>query len=308
MLRSLDPVGAPLDRAIDALQALRERIAVGIGPLVNAFSGGAQPVDPELAPLPSLPAYREFVAGLKRYRAYDGETGAKHLRRAVELDSTFVAPLIQLAFQATWAGDETCSLTDSIGAVLEPRRDRLSTWNRLTIDLLLAYCRGDLAEAVDLLGARFEAYPRSPVARDHYQMALEGVNRPKAVREILLGMDSERILAWEDREYWARLAMTWHMTGEHESELAITDRWRDSADGLWREVRGRTLAALGREREVMELLATGDTALESFADQWLKMAAELAAHGHPRTATAIAESVLTRLELEPDTGWVLRSL
>jgi DNA-binding SARP family transcriptional activator len=301
VLRSFDPVGAPLDRAIDALEALRERIAVGIGPLVNAFGGGT-PVDPDLVPLPSLPAYREFVAGMKRY----GEARVEHLRRAAELDSTFAAPLIQLAFHATWWSDEGCSLTDSVAVVLEPRRDRLSAWNRLTIDLLHAYCRGDVAEAVDLLGARFEAYPRSSVARNHYQGALEGANRPRAVREVLLG-DPER--DWKsDSDYWSRLAMTWHMTGEHESELAITDRWRDSADGVWWEVRGRTLAALGRERELMELLATGDTALESFAREWLRMAAELAAHGHPRTASAMAESVLTRLELEPDTGWVLRSL
>jgi len=311
MLRSFDPVGAPLDRAIDALEALRERIAVGLSPLVNA-SVWPQAVDPDLAPLPSLPAYREFVAGQKRYRSGEAEQGAEHLRRAAELDSSFVAPLIHLAMHATWWSDEGCLLTDSIGVVLEPRRDRLSAWNRLTIDLLRAHCRGDVAEAVDLLGARFEAYPRSSVARSHYEMALEGANRPRAVREVLLGMDPERDLTLSSPEdatgYWSRLAMTWHMTGDYRSELAITDRWRDSAGRVWREVRGRTLVALGRERELRELLATGDTALESFAREWLRMAAELAAHGHQRSAIVMAESVLTRLELEPDTGWVLRSL
>jgi DNA-binding SARP family transcriptional activator len=313
MLRSFDPVGAPLDRAIDALEALRERMAVGIGPLVNVFSWG-HPVDPDLVPLPSLPAYREFVAGMKRYRSFDGEGGAEHLRRAVELDSTFVAPLIQLAYEATWWGDETCSLTDSIGVALEPRRDRLSAWNRLTIDLLRAYCRGDVAEAVDLLGKRLEAYPGSGIARSHYAMALVDANQPRAAREILLDMAPERDLAWRHSpkqvwpRYWSRLASTYHMTGEYGSELDITDRWRDSTAEEWREIRGRALAALGREREVREFLTSGDSTLESFAGEWLRMAAELAAHGHPRTATPVAESVLTRLELEPDTGWVLASL
>jgi hypothetical protein len=299
MLRSFDPVGAPTERAIDALEALREHIAVGLSPLVNAFGQGPPPVDPDLVPPPSLAAYREFVAGLKRYHSYDHVAGAKHLRRAAELDPTFAAPLIQLAFHATWWSDQGCSLTDSIGVVLEPRRDLLSTWNRLTIDLLRAFCRGELAEAVDLLGARLEAYPRSAVARSQYEEGLEGANRPRAMREVLLAMDPEN---------WSRLAMTWHMTGDHREELAITDRWRDSADGVWREVRGRTLAALGREREVRQLLATGDTALESFAGTWLRIAAELAAHGHQRIATVMAESVLTRLEPQPDTGWVLGSL
>jgi hypothetical protein len=98
------------------------------------------------------------------------------------------------------------------------------------------------------------------------------------------------------------------MTGEYGPELAITDRWRDFAAGEWREVRGRALAAVGGERETREFLASGDTALERFASEWLGIAAELAAHGHHRTAFVVAESVLTRLELEPDTGWVLGSI
>ena len=313
LLRSLDPVGAPVARAIDALDALRERIAVGLSPLVNVFSQGT-PVSPDLVFLPSLPAYREFVAGVKADRSFDGQTAAEHWRRAAELDSTFAAPLIQLAYHATIWTDDRCSLTDSIGVVLEPRRDRLTAWDRLTIDLLLAFCRGDMAKAVNLLGARLDEYPRSGIAKSHYAMALEGANRPRAAREILLGMDPERDLGWRYSpkqvwpRYWSRLAPTYHMTGEYRSELAITDRWRDSAAGEWREVRTRALAALGREREARELLATGDTALESFASDWLRMAAEFAAHGDPRTATAMAESVLTRLKLEPDTGWVLSSL
>jgi hypothetical protein len=145
-------------------------------------------------------------------------------------------------------------------------------------------------------------------------MALEGANQPRAAREVMLGMDPERDLGWRHSpeevwpRYWSRLAITWHETGEFQSELAITDRWRDSAAAEWREIRGRALAALGPGQELRKLLATGDTALESFASEWLGISAELAAHGHTRTATAMAESVLTRLELEPDTGWVLRSL
>jgi DNA-binding SARP family transcriptional activator len=313
MLHSFDPVGAPVARAIDALDALRERIAVGLSPLVNVFSRGT-PVGPDLAPLPSLPAYREFVAGVKSDHSFDGEAAAEHWWRAVELDSTFVAPLIQLAYHASMWNDDRCSLTDSIGVLLEPRRDRLTAWDRLSIDLFRAYCRGDIAEGLDLLGARLEAYPRSGIAKSHYAMALEAANRPRAAREILLGMDPERDLGWRSSpkvvwpRYWSRLATTWHMTGEYGPELAITDRWRDSAAGEWRAVRSRALAALGRERELRELLARGDSGLESFASEWLSIAAELAAHRHRRTATAMAESVLTRLELEPDTGRVVGSL
>ena len=104
--------------------------------------------------------------------------------------------------------------------------------------------------------------------------------------------------------YWWRMAATWHMPGDYAAELGITDRWRDSAALEWQEIRGRALAALGREREVMALLASSaGVSVDSVAEDQLEIATELAAHGHPRTAMAIAESILARFELEPDTGW-----
>ena len=100
MLRSFDPVGAPLERATDALEALRERIAAGLSPLVNVFNRGI-PIDPDLiAPAEpcGLPRVRgRAEAGTVRRR----EAEAEHYRRAAGLDTTFAAPLIQLAYRAT---------------------------------------------------------------------------------------------------------------------------------------------------------------------------------------------------------------
>lgn len=110
-------------------------------------------------------------------------------------------------------------------------------------------------------------------------------------------------MAWESW-YWSTMATTWHMSGDHASELGITDRWRDSAAVEWQGVRGRALAALGREREVMALLASSaGMSVDSVAGHQLDMATELAVHGHLRTAMVIAESLLARFALEPDTGW-----
>ena len=158
VLKSFDPVGAPVERAPVALQMLREQIAGGLSPLVNALNRG-NPVDPDLALPQSLAAYREFVAGLKARRLDDWGEESDHYRRAARLDSTFVAPLIQLAWRATQ--NDECTITDSIGHVLEPRRERLSLWNRLTIGQLNAFCRGDMSEAVRLIDERHTAYPKS---------------------------------------------------------------------------------------------------------------------------------------------------
>ena len=304
-LRSFDPVGAPVERAMGALEALREQVARGLSPLVNSGEIWNGPVDPDLSPPPSLPAYREFVAGL---REVEWEAAANHYRQAAKLDSTFAAPLIQLAFIAT--GNDECSVTDSIGVVLEPRRDGLTAWTRMTIDALRARCRGDMAEAVRYLEQRYRAYPRSVLAGGVYAtLGLQPSNQPRAAREILraarellLRLDPERAMQWTSW-YWWRMANTWHMPGDYAAELGITDRWRDSAAEEWQVVRGRALAALGRERELMALLAiSAGVSPDSVAEHQLTIATELVAHGHHRTAMALAESILARFELEPDTG------
>ena len=303
ILRSVDLVGAPVERAAAALEELRERIAGSLSPLVNTMNRG-NPIDPDLVTPPSLPAYREFVAGLRDGRLDDWGAEAEHYRRAARLDSTFAAPLIQLAFRATQY--DQCSITDSIAVVLAPRRERLTAWNRMTIDLLRASCRGNVDEAVRLLEQRYRTYPRSAAAQAHYAGALLFANQPRAAREILSRLDPERDLGWRYSpdevwpRYWWRLAGASHMLGEYRTELGITDRWRDSAAWEWQVVRGRALAALGREREVMELLGrTTGASLDLDAWRMLPIATELAAHGHPRTAMAVAESVLARLEREP---------
>jgi hypothetical protein len=181
MLRSFDPVGAPVERAMDALETLRERIAGGLSPLVNPEIWAGS-VEPDLVPPPSLPAYREFMSGIQQW-FQDEEAAIAHYRRAARLDSTFDAPLIQLAIHAMW--DDECSITDSIGAVLDRRRDHLATWNRITIDLLRAQCRGDMAEAVNLLAQLHGAYPRSVLAGGRYvRHGLLPSNQPRAAREM----------------------------------------------------------------------------------------------------------------------------
>ena len=115
--RVLDPScrPAPRSRARAAhSRALREGVAADISAVVNP-AGRIFTVDPDLTPPPNFSAYREFITGL---REQDWERASPHWRRAAELDSTFVAPLIHLA---TIGGhlEDPCDLTDS-SAPLSP--------------------------------------------------------------------------------------------------------------------------------------------------------------------------------------------
>jgi DNA-binding SARP family transcriptional activator/TolB-like protein len=308
ILKSFDPVGGRADSVTAVIEALQERLVGGVAMVLNpAFA----PVEPGMDP-PSLEAYREFMAGLNRESWRDWPTATGHYRRAAELDSTFVAPLIQLAFVTLWgAGD--CGVTDSVGAVLDRQRDRLSPWNRITIDLLRARCRGDMAGAVRLLERRFDAYPESKSAQWQYAWALVHSNQPRASRELLQRLDpdrdckgdSRRCLGWvppnAHSEYWSLVAASEHILGEHRAELRVTDRWRDSTDWRWPVLRGQVLGALGSEDDVFRFLHSLSTrSIDSVAEAGLTLANELAAHRHHRLAGAVAESVLARLELTPD--------
>jgi hypothetical protein len=94
------------------------------------------------------------------------------------------------------------------------------------------------------------------------------------------------------------MAATHHMLGQYLEEVEITDRWRDSTAWAWRTTRGRALGALGREHEALELLQSMTAgSIDSAAKPGLAMATELAVHGHPQAAMALAESILVRLEL-----------
>jgi hypothetical protein len=94
------------------------------------------------------------------------------------------------------------------------------------------------------------------------------------------------------------------MRGGYREELDITTRWVDSAGSEWQAVRGRALAALGRETEVLALINGMRTrSIDSVAGTELTIARELAAHGHPAEAKAVAESTLARFALAPDTAW-----
>jgi hypothetical protein len=139
-------------------------------------------------------------------------------------------------------------------------------------------------------------------------MALQFADRPRAVQEILSRLDPEldpggRHSREEIRAgYWSIMATSHHMLGHYREELEITDRWRDSGNVDWVLIRGRALAALRREGEVLDLfqhMPTGSSDVVTWPG--LTLASELAVHGSQRAAMVVAESILVRLERGPGT-------
>ena len=118
-----------------------------------------------------------------------------------------------------------------------------------------------MAKAVDLLEERYRAYPQSMSARAQYASgaaalqpaqgcAGDAASDGSGARHRLGGVYG----GWCGRGtggIWLPASTCW---ANIDAELAITARWRDSASRVWQIMRGRALGALGREREVIELL------------------------------------------------------
>ena len=264
-------------------------------------SSGPAPGRSRPGPPPSLPAYREFVAGLKEDDDWEPRPA---LPPGGRLDSTFVAPLIQLAFSAVWA--DQCAITDSVGAVLDGRRDRLTPWNRITIDLLRARCRGDRAEELRLLEERhLERIPGRASRRRTYAAVAAAVLQPAESRAgDSAPVDPDAAVAGARTRpawYWWRMAGYRHTLGEYRAELEITERWQDSAAGEWHVIRGPRARRAGPG-------AGGDGAGGAHVRACRRnrsptgssrLATELAAHGHVGRGEDDRGGLLARLELGP---------
>jgi tetratricopeptide (TPR) repeat protein len=155
-----------------------------------------------------------------------------------------------------------------------------------------------MATVTRLLQERHEAYPQSNTAQRRYVASLVRNNRPKAALEILRRLEPlDPWFGWAPAPegHWAWTALSHHMLGQYRAELEVTDRWRDSAADFWPYLRARALAALGRDREVPELLqGLMERPREDGSRAFLGIAEELAVHGEQETAMALAESVMIR--------------
>ncbi|MGD2068385.1 MAG: BTAD domain-containing putative transcriptional regulator, partial [Gemmatimonadota bacterium] len=293
LLRALDPVATDAADPAGALEPLRQRVLGAMGilydPRIDAWAEGT------LRP-PSYPAYVEFAAGIERYGARDLPGMAEHFEGAVRLDPDYLTARLWLAWTASLAGD--WARADSIARGLRADRDRMSPVERAWHDRQLALYAGDNQRSYEAAVRMAELAPRSGWIVALADAAL-AVNRP---REAIVALEEAGMEALGPvRDHGASLlAFAYHVVGEYERELELTDETVE-AIGLDWDFNGpgvRALAALGRV-----------DALESRLDELrnvpaspyggprgpaslLAAAAELRVHGHPEQADAVVDRAL----------------
>lgn len=253
VLQTVAPVHAPAAEAIRALDVLREHVMTAIAGVFDVRYGSVSAR--QSAPL-TFSAYRAFIDGQAAY--WQGRSPAEvkaHFERAAAEDSTFAGSAVWLAFiGANGAG---CPLTDSVAAALAPRRERLTPFDRLTLDISSARCRNDWAAGYRLALEQAGLRPRSTYAVYTAGFFALTSGHLHAARDLLASIDPERELGWLSDPaktfYWRDLAAARHLIGEYEEERREAERQVDAFPTRVgpRLTLARALAALGRHRDAL---------------------------------------------------------
>ncbi len=207
ILMTLDPVSSPVTDPTFATQQLRSRIAGAIAALVDRRI--VSQTGPTGRP-PTFEAYREYVLGLEQYQARRYDRALPYFLSAGRLDTTFVLPLIWAWFARDSQGlqDEA----DSIVAVLESRRDRLTPLEGYATDFFSAVHNHDLAGKLAALMAGARLSPGSTFSHNA-AMFLNLVNRPREALHYTEAVDPEH--GWVRRwpAYWGEVSTATHSLG-----------------------------------------------------------------------------------------------
>ncbi len=304
LLMALNPVVAPVDSPLVAVELLRQRVMGALASLVDprltewatAFS---QP--------PSYDAYRQYVEGMTQFMRLNQPRAIQHFLRAAELDSTFASAMVFAAFaygtMAQW------TQADSLAQIVNRSRDDLAPFDRYELDWVLAMSRGDLDGALTAIRAAGEIAG----SETFLLLGLTALwaNRPMEALEAFRRVDPQRGFAREFFVYWELICTALHTLGRHEEELQEARRGRSLFPELLSnlQIELRALIALGEEEpldSLWDLLETlpphaAPMPMDGVGDIMRLGSLEARWHGHPRIAEATLQRALNWYRtLDPD--------
>ena len=255
VLRSLEPVEGDAAEPRAAMEEVRQRVASALATYLDPRL--RQITVPPLVP-PRYDAYNEFAAGQEIYWRGDWADALPHFRRAVALDSTFMAALAYVSVAA--AGLGRCALVDSVRQDYGALRPSPTDADWLTVQVSTARCASDHAEHNRAARERLALMPGSRFVSFIIAIGLHGLNRPGEAVAILNDLDPARDLGWLPHRgrtlYWYELATDHHLLRDFRAERGVAERMRQaSASPLATAyVRARALAGLGAGDSALAVL------------------------------------------------------
>ena len=219
LISAIDPVLAPLDSPLVAVEALRQRV---MGALALRFDERLASEAMVSNQPPSYDAYLEYIEGMSIFmQQLNGEEATPHLLRAAAIDTNFVTPLLFAAFASTAGGG--WELADSLGQVANAKRDRMIPLERLILDWILGMTHGRYEQALVAMRQARDLAPSSEMQTLVGMTAL-AMNRPGEALEAFDQINPERGLMRGFFLHWTNLTIALHLLGEHRRELAEARR------------------------------------------------------------------------------------
>jgi TolB-like protein len=298
LVHAVEPVASPADSAVAGIDRLRTRVLAALAPMADTVTHARGALPP-----PTFEAYREYIDGLATFVHGDPATALRHFERAADADLGYPMPRIAAAIMHMNLGDFVAA--DSLAHAVQGERDRLGPLERSTLDMVLAFLRGDQAAAYDASVRQARIAPGSIGEYMVGEMARK-LNRPGEAVAVLTAMGAERgeLRGW--RAYWRELTGSHHMLGQHRRELRTARQARSHhpTDPVVLGYEVRALAALGRVRDldarIQERLADPGGGQPTAGDLMGMAADELAAHGRPEPARRLAERAVAWYESQPE--------
>jgi DNA-binding SARP family transcriptional activator/TolB-like protein len=292
LVRSLEPVTGTRDDPALAVDEVGQR----------ATAAAAIVLDIRLAQLGNLSsapasydAYHACMEGLDPFLASDWQVATRHFERALELDATYLFPLLHIGYIRFNIGD--LAAADSIVGILTRSREHMMPFELAILDLLNAYVAEDPVASYEAAKRAAAIGPGSP---PHVQWGAEALrlNRPREAIEILSGIvpGSAPVGGWS--LYWSTLTAAYHQLGRHRAELTQARRARAMhPNESWPLLlEARALVALGRPAALEPLILARESLPDHQApgpeEMMAAMGHELRVHGHGALSQAWFERAL----------------
>lgn len=299
LVGSIPPAIGPSNDPMSALNEMRARVMGSLAQMTGSEKSGLSSID---AP-PSYEAFKEFSRGQEMFDRGEFEASIPFYFRAAKIDTTYFAPLVRAAYAFDNAGK--CGQTDSLGKVLNAKRERLSDYEGYYLDRVIAWCNGDLTAAYVAAKQIARIAPKSSSAAYIAARSAPPINR---LNEAAAAFDKLNLKKPQNHGYYRDYGEVLHMLGRHDEELKIVrigeQAYPDRILLLISEV--RALAALNRVDETRSVVARsltmGTNSSNTPAGVFFAAVAELAAHGHEKASKEVAEEAIAWLRRQETRG------
>jgi tetratricopeptide (TPR) repeat protein len=279
--RSVDNVMGPASDPMVAIGLLRERVMGTMALADNNATIG-------FGATPRMAAYESLLHGQDFFNKMQYDKAIPFLEKAIELDSTFMAPYAVLGAAHLNAGRPRVS--DSLVRLVSSKRQYLTHTDRVALNYALAGSEGDRDAAYRVAKAEADRDPQLWLWP--YLAGLEAVARNRATAAVAAFEsvpDPEK--RWQP--FWGNYTIALHQIGDYRKEERVASRADRLFPGAMLQAHVRSAAGLGdltRLRQLIDSVTRTSTDTVSPPADMMNIAAlELRAHGHPDEARKMFE-------------------